>query len=225
MLTKPTLEELLERTENRYTLACVVARRARQLVEGGQPLVDRDSVGSNNIVSVSAEEISQDKVAAIPGLHEPYLPLRRDVREKLLEAERIAEAEMLGLDDMINPTRPALTDAEIEDIKDRGRVNVIQRLSPDEAIFAVPDPHSDAIGSEPASPLAYDLLAAVERIGGYDAVEEDEIDLDDLVNLDRFGADDEDDDFTEDFADDDFVDDDDLTLGIIEDDDDEDLDV
>lgn len=221
MLTKPTLEELLERTENRYTLACVVARRARQLVEGGQPLVDRDSVGSNNIVSVSAEEISQDKVAAIPGIHEPYLPLRRDVREKLLEAERLAEAEMLGIDDMVNPTRPALTDAEIEDIKDRGRVNVIQRLSPDEATFAVPDPHSDAVGTEPASPLAYDLLAAVERIGGYDAVEEDDIDLEDLVDLDSFGDDDEDDDFDDDFEDDDFDDEDDLDLGIVADDDDD----
>ena len=221
MLTKPTLEELLERTENRYTLACVVARRARQLVEGGQPLVDRDSVGSNNIVSVSAEEISQDKVAAIPGIHEPYLPLRRDVREKLLEAERLAEAEMLGIDDMVNPTRPALTDAEIEDIKDRGRVNVIQRLSPDEATFAVPDPHSDAVGTEPASPLAYDLLAAVERIGGYDAVEEDDIDLEDLVDLDSFGDDDEDDDFDDDFEDDDFDDEDDPDLGIVADDDDD----
>lgn len=224
MLTKPTLEELLERTENRYTLACVVSRRARQLVEGGQPLVDRNSVGSNNIVSVSAEEISQDKVAAIPGIHEPYLPLRRDVREKLLEAERLAEAEMLGLDDMVNPTRPALTDAEIEDIKDRGRVNVIQRLSPDEATFAVPDPQSDAIGSEPASPLAYDLLAAVERIGGYDAVEEDDIDLEDLLDLDHFADEDEDDDFAEDFSDEEFADDVDLDLGIIEDDE-EDLDV
>lgn len=221
MLTKPTLEELLERTENRYTLACVVARRARQLVEGGQPLVDRDSVGSNNIVSVSAGEISQDKVAAIPGIHEPFMPLRRDVREKLLEAEHLAEAEMLGIDDMANPARPALTDAEIEDIKDRGRVNVIQRLSPDEATFAVPDPHNDAVGTEPASPLAYDLLAAVERIGGYDAVEEDDIDLEELVDLEDFDEEDEDEDFDEDFDDDDFDDEDDLDLGIVADDDDD----
>ena len=183
MLIKPTLEELLERTENRYTLAIVVAKRARQLIDGGQPLVDRESVGSNNIVSVAAEEIAEDKVAAIPGNHEAFVPLRRDVREKILEKERQAEAEMLGIDE-VSPTKPALTDQEIEDIRDRGRANVIQHLDPEEADFDVPDPEEDLTGTEPASPLAYDLLNAVEKIGGYDTVEEENIDLLDDLDLD-----------------------------------------
>lgn len=190
MITQQSLEELLKRSENRYTLAIAVARRARQLIDGAQPLVDRTSVGSNNIVSVAAEEVGEDKVAVIPGIHDAYIPLRRDVREKLLEAEREAEAQMLGLSESPNPNRPSLTEQEIADIKERGRANVIQHLSPEEADFDIPEVESQA-GEQPASPLAYELLEAVERLGGYDAVTDDEIDFDDidLDHIDDFRSD------------------------------------
>ena len=43
MLVKPPMEKLLTKAENRYTLAILVAKRARQLVDGAQPLTDSDS--------------------------------------------------------------------------------------------------------------------------------------------------------------------------------------
>ncbi len=39
MLVKPPMENLLPKVDNRYTLAILVAKRARQLVDGALPLV------------------------------------------------------------------------------------------------------------------------------------------------------------------------------------------
>ncbi len=40
MMNEPPINDLLKKSENRYTLAVEVAKRARQLVEGEQPLYD-----------------------------------------------------------------------------------------------------------------------------------------------------------------------------------------
>ena len=53
MLTKPTVEELLPKAENRYILSMLTAKRARQLVDGAQPLIDSKT---ENMVSLAAEE-------------------------------------------------------------------------------------------------------------------------------------------------------------------------
>ena len=38
MLVRPSLEQLLPKVESRYTLAMLVAKRTRQLVDGAQPM-------------------------------------------------------------------------------------------------------------------------------------------------------------------------------------------
>ncbi|MDD2214102.1 MAG: DNA-directed RNA polymerase subunit omega [Oscillospiraceae bacterium] len=88
MLVKPTIDELLPKTENRYTLAVLVAKRARQLVDGAKPMINS---ASPNLVTMASEEVAASAVVGVPGLHEPKVPLRPEVEAARLAAA--AEAE------------------------------------------------------------------------------------------------------------------------------------
>lgn len=54
MLVKPTVVELLDKTENRYRLAIATAKRARQISYGSKPMVDTDDISP---VTIAADEI------------------------------------------------------------------------------------------------------------------------------------------------------------------------
>lgn len=56
------LDELLEKVDCRYTLICEASKRARQLVEGSEPLTE-DVLP--NPVSQAVKEIEEDKIAYI----------------------------------------------------------------------------------------------------------------------------------------------------------------
>ena len=59
MLIKPTLESLMTKVDSKYTLVTLAAKRARQLTDGDEPLVDVDTT---KVVSIAMEEIDQSKV-------------------------------------------------------------------------------------------------------------------------------------------------------------------
>ena len=59
MMTKPTVAELLEKMDNRYTLVIATAKRARQLATGEEPLTQNEDVAK---VSIAADEIEDGKV-------------------------------------------------------------------------------------------------------------------------------------------------------------------
>lgn len=59
MLIKPTLESLMTKVDNKYTLVTLAAKRARQLTDGDEPLVDVDTT---KVVSIAMEEIDQGKI-------------------------------------------------------------------------------------------------------------------------------------------------------------------
>lgn len=59
MLIKPTLESLMTKVDSKYTLVTLAAKRARQLTDGDEPLVDVDTT---KVVSVAMEEIDQGKI-------------------------------------------------------------------------------------------------------------------------------------------------------------------
>ena len=83
MLTDPSIEKLKEKGASPYDVAVLVSKRARQLVDGAQPMVDdRDAA---NVVSLACREVAQDKVVAVEGDVEPCVPITR--------AERIRRAE------------------------------------------------------------------------------------------------------------------------------------
>lgn len=59
MLIEPGINELLEKVDSRYTLVIETAKRARQIAQGDEPLVECDS---KNPVTIAAYEIASDKV-------------------------------------------------------------------------------------------------------------------------------------------------------------------
>ena len=59
MLIKPTLESLMKHVDSKYTLVTLAAKRARQLVDGDEPLVD---VETTKVVSIAMEELDQGKI-------------------------------------------------------------------------------------------------------------------------------------------------------------------
>jgi DNA-directed RNA polymerase subunit omega len=113
MLVQPPIEDLLPKAESRYTLAMLVAKRTRQLVDGGQPMVPEDSP---NLVTLSCEEIMADKVVGVVGIHNPFVPLRPEIEEARRLAREMAEnqASMDVFPDLIDfpAKRPIEVDSE-----------------------------------------------------------------------------------------------------------------
>lgn len=87
MLVKPPLEKLLPKVENRYTLAILVAKRARQLVDGAMPLMHSDSP---NLVTVACEELGSNRISCVRGQVNPYIPLRPEIEAARLAARHAA---------------------------------------------------------------------------------------------------------------------------------------
>ena len=59
MIVKPTVTELLTKTENRFKLVIATSKRARQLIAGAKPMVN--SKGEKPL-SVAVEELNQGKI-------------------------------------------------------------------------------------------------------------------------------------------------------------------
>jgi len=59
MLVEPGINELLEKADSRYTLVIETAKRARQIAQGEEPLVE---CNSENPVTIAAHEIVEGKV-------------------------------------------------------------------------------------------------------------------------------------------------------------------
>ena len=59
VLNQPPLDVLLEKVDSRYTLVVAAAKRARQLMEGVEPLID---VNSSKPVTIALNEIAAGKV-------------------------------------------------------------------------------------------------------------------------------------------------------------------
>ncbi|WP_420837930.1 DNA-directed RNA polymerase subunit omega [Calorimonas adulescens] len=55
----PAINDLLERVDSRYTLSTLVAKRARQLVDGAPKFVDIDST---NPVTIATYEVYEGKI-------------------------------------------------------------------------------------------------------------------------------------------------------------------
>jgi len=114
MLVKPPLEQLLPKVESRYTLAMLVAKRTRQLVDGAQPMVETDSP---NLVTVACEEISQDKVVCVEGIFTPVVPLRPEIEEARRIARELAanQASLDSFPDLMDLPKGAASDEDLID--------------------------------------------------------------------------------------------------------------
>lgn len=58
-MLNPSNRQILREGESKYTMVMVVAKRARQIVEGSKPLVNTKS---NKPVTIALEELLEDKI-------------------------------------------------------------------------------------------------------------------------------------------------------------------
>ena len=88
MLTDPSIEKLKTKTNSSYDLVMLVSERARQLVDGAQPLVPSDD--APNAVSLACREIVADKVVGVEGNVKCDSPITREERKRrqMIEEER-----------------------------------------------------------------------------------------------------------------------------------------
>lgn len=96
MLVKPSIEQLLKKVDNRYSLTYVVARRARQLVAGAQPMSNADT---QNYVTLACEEIAENQVIAVPRLVDPIVPLRPENEAARIQALIEKHERAMGLEE------------------------------------------------------------------------------------------------------------------------------
>lgn len=59
MMLRPTMADMVKKTDSRYSLVIAVAKRARQLTDGAEPLAE---ASSDKQVSIAINEIDQGKV-------------------------------------------------------------------------------------------------------------------------------------------------------------------
>lgn len=88
MLVDPPIEKLLPYVDNRYILAMLTAKRARQLVDGAQPMTDEVAA---NVVTEASKELTTGRLKVLVGRHEVKVPLRPEVEAERLEAELLAK--------------------------------------------------------------------------------------------------------------------------------------
>ena len=118
MLTDPSIEKLKEKSASPYDLTVLVSKRARELTDGAQPMIDDE--GAANVVSLACREVAADKVVAVKGdvEDEAVIPITREEkirrreeaenRRKMLEEERAERMSATGglnskgLDDLID---------------------------------------------------------------------------------------------------------------------------
>ena len=105
MLTDPSIEKLKEKSASPYDLTVLVSKRARELTDGAQPMIDGE--GAANVVSLACREVAADKVVAVKGdvEDEAVIPITREEkirrreeaenRRKMLEERVLMTLSML----------------------------------------------------------------------------------------------------------------------------------
>lgn len=141
MLNKPPLDELLPKTENRYTLAVLVAKRARQLVDGAQPMVENETP---NLVTLASEEIVESTVVGVPGEHQPVVPIRPEIEAARLAAERDADNDMTF--DLLQQVQQVAAEPQVEE--PAPRQSLIKILGDDGEIYEQDDLNEDGTVKE-----------------------------------------------------------------------------
>ena len=88
MLTDPSIEKLKSKSASPYDLAVLVSKRARELTDGAQPMVD--DTDAANVVSLACREVAADKIVAVEGdvSDQAVIPITREERIRRIEEER-----------------------------------------------------------------------------------------------------------------------------------------
>ncbi len=63
----PALNDLIVKAENKYSLVLATAKRAREIVDGDEPLV---KIKIDNPVTIATNEIAEDMIHCVHKVHE-----------------------------------------------------------------------------------------------------------------------------------------------------------
>lgn len=150
MLVKPPLEKLLPKVDNRYTLAILIAKRVRQLVDGAMPLLDSDTP---NLVTLACEELASNRISCAKGQVNPYVPLRPEIEAARLAARTaashasMADAVKEALDQAVGIAAEDLDETDIALISE-ALLNLDDEVEPDEAELETDTPQADELEEE-----------------------------------------------------------------------------
>ncbi len=117
-MLRPSYAELMntlnknsdEDVTSRYTVVIAAAKRARQIIDGDEPMAD-EAVDSNKPVSIAVEEIKEGKIAVVPeGEGTKLKPrktndeaeIKKELEEKAVENANINE-NIDDAEDLDNP--------------------------------------------------------------------------------------------------------------------------
>ena len=121
MLVDPPIEKILPKADCAYELVVLVSKRARQLVEGAQPMIPDKAA---NMVSLACREISEGKVVCVKGdkskeIVVPKTKAARDAEKAAQlakeEAERARELERAMQYEVAEPAEAAPAEEESSD--------------------------------------------------------------------------------------------------------------
>ena len=150
MLVKPPLEKLLPKVDNRYTLAILIAKRVRQLVDGAMPLLDSDTP---NLVTLACEELASNRISCVKGQVNPYVPLRPEIEAARLAARTaashasMADAVKEALDQAVGIAAEDLDETDIALISE-ALLNLDDEVEPDDAEIETEPPQADELEEE-----------------------------------------------------------------------------
>lgn len=100
----PSINDLRDKVDSKYTLVILAAKRARDLIDGKMPLVD---IGFSKPVSIATEEISEDIIT-----YNRNQPAEEAAAEELPE-EPVFSAENMDLSGIIVESTPEMVGEEI----------------------------------------------------------------------------------------------------------------
>ena len=82
MMVKPTVNELLEKAENRYALVIATSKRATQLSTAPKPITKKKE---QSMVTLAADEIAEGKVEKLKAPEEEQDDFNEEVLENKTE--------------------------------------------------------------------------------------------------------------------------------------------
>ena len=107
MLLYPSINTLNEKTDSRYTLCILAAKRARDLVDGKPALTEEEC---ERPVSQAAKEVAADMITYVRPVHEE--PAEEAQAEETEEAAEATEAEAVEGTEASEEAEPAEEVAE-----------------------------------------------------------------------------------------------------------------
>ena len=61
-MLKPSINEVLDKIDNRYYLVGTVAKRAREIIDGAETYVTTKNRDKNKPVTIATQEVADDKI-------------------------------------------------------------------------------------------------------------------------------------------------------------------